>query len=44
MVEIVGMPWHWGYRLFPGDSANVLTPRGDPNTSIPEYKADFCAI
>jgi formate dehydrogenase major subunit len=46
MVEIVGMPWHWGYRgLFPGDSANVLTPHvGDPNTSIPEYKAFLCNI
>lgn len=46
MVEIVGMPWHWGYRgLFPGDSANVLTSHvGDPNTSIPEYKAFLCNI
>lgn len=46
MVEIVGMPWHWGYRgLFPGDSANVLTPHvGDPNTTIPEYKAFLCNI
>lgn len=46
MVEIVGMPWHWGYRgLFPGDSANVLTSHvGDPNTTIPEYKAFLCNI
>lgn len=46
MVEVVGMPWHWGYRgLFPGDSANLLTPHvGDPNTSIPEYKAFLCNI
>lgn len=46
MVEIVGMPWHWGYKgLFPGDSANSLTPHvGDPNTSIPEYKAFLCNI
>jgi formate dehydrogenase major subunit len=46
LVEIVGMPWHWGYRgLFPGDSANVLTPHvGDPNTTIPEYKAFLCNI
>lgn len=46
MVEIVGMPWHWGYRgLFPGDSANMLTSHvGDPNTSIPEYKAFLCNI
>lgn len=46
MVDIVGMPWHWGYRgLFPGDSANVLTAHvGDPNTFIPEYKAFLCNI
>lgn len=46
MVDIVGMPWHWGYRgLFPGDSANVLSPHvGDPNTTIPEYKAFLCDI
>ena len=45
-VDIVGMPWHWGYRgLFTGDSANLLTPHvGDPNTSIPEYKAFLCNI
>ncbi len=45
-VEIVGMPWHWGYvSLFPGDSANSLTPHvGDPNTTIPEYKAFLCNI
>ena len=45
-VEVVGMPWHWGYRgLFPGDSANVLTHHvGDPNTFIPEYKAFLCDI
>lgn len=46
MVDIVGIPWHWGYRgLFPGDSANVLTLHvGDPNTTIPEYKAFLCNI
>lgn len=40
-VEVVGMPWHWGYQgLSTGDSANVLTAHvGDANTSIPEYKA-----
>jgi len=40
-IEIVGIPWHWGYKtLIPGPSANELTPSvGDANTSIPEYKA-----
>jgi len=40
-VEVIGLPWHFGYQgLVTGDSANALTPRvGDPNTSIPEFKA-----
>ena len=40
-VHQVGVIWHWGYTgLSTGDSANVLTPHiGDPNTTIPEYKA-----
>ncbi len=40
-VHQVGVVWHWGYiGLSTGDSANVLTPHvGDPNTTIPEYKA-----
>ena len=47
-VEIVGLPWHFGYQgIATGsnenhltDSANSLTPHvGDPNTTIPEYKA-----
>jgi len=40
-VHQVGVIWHWGYiGLSKGDSANVLTPHiGDPNTTIPEYKA-----
>jgi formate dehydrogenase major subunit len=40
-VHQVGVVWHWGYTgLSTGDSANVLTPHvGDPNTTIPEYKA-----
>jgi formate dehydrogenase major subunit len=40
-VEVIGLPWHFGYQgLCCGDSANSLTPRvGDPNTSIPEFKA-----
>jgi formate dehydrogenase major subunit len=45
-VEIVGMPWHWGYQgLGPGESANVLTVSiGDANTQIPEYKACVCNV
>jgi len=45
-VHQIGMPWHWGYAgLSKGDSANVLTPSvGDPNTTIPEYKAFLCNI
>jgi formate dehydrogenase major subunit len=40
-VEVIGLPWHFGYQgIAKGDSANSLTPRvGDPNTSIPEFKA-----
>lgn len=45
-VEMVGMPWHWGYQgLAPGATANDLTPSvGDPNTNIPEYKAFLCNV
>ena len=45
-VDQIGMPWHWGYTgLSTGDSANVLTPSiGDPNTTIPEFKAFLCDI
>jgi len=41
MVEMVGLPWHWGYcGLCSGDSANILTPHvGDANTRIPEFKS-----
>jgi formate dehydrogenase major subunit len=41
LVHQVGVIWHWGFiGLSKGDSANVLTPHvGDPNTTIPEYKA-----
>lgn len=46
VVHQIGMTWHWGYTgLSTGDSANVLTPSvGDPNTTIPEYKAFLCRI
>ena len=41
IVHQIGMPWHWGFQgLCTGDSANKLTPHvGDPNTTIPEFKA-----
>lgn len=44
--EIVGMPWHWGYvGLVTGATVNDVTPSvGDPNTTIPEYKAFLCNI
>jgi len=40
-VEIVGMIWHFGQGCaVTGEACNILTPHvGDPNTSIPEYKA-----
>jgi formate dehydrogenase major subunit len=40
-VEVVGLPWHFGYQgIATGGSANDLTPHvGDPNTTIPEFKA-----
>jgi formate dehydrogenase-N alpha subunit len=40
-VHQVGVIWHWGFiGLSTGDSANLLTPHiGDPNTTIPEFKA-----
>jgi len=42
----VGMPFHWGYMgLAKGDITNDLSPSvGDPNTTIPEYKAFLCNI
>lgn len=45
-VEVIGLPWHWGYQgMAPGSTANDLTPAvGDPNTMIPEYKAFLCNI
>ncbi len=45
-VEIVGLPWHWGYSgMSKGDSANDLTAHvGDANTMIPEYKAFVCRV
>lgn len=45
-IEIVGLPWHWGYQgIASGSTANDLTPFvGDPNTRIPEYKAFLCNV
>ncbi len=44
--HIVGMPFHWGYMgKSTGAVANDLTPSvGDPNTTIPEFKASLCNI
>ncbi|KUK40792.1 MAG: Formate dehydrogenase, alpha subunit [Clostridia bacterium 62_21] len=45
-VEVVAMPWHWGYQgLSRGASANYLTPSvGDANTNIQESKAFLCNV
>ncbi len=45
-TEIVGLVWHWGYMgLSSGPVANDVTPSiGDPNTTIPEYKAFVCNV
>ena len=45
-IEIVGMPWHWGFEgMSKGSVANDITPHvGDANTSIPEYKAFLCNV
>lgn len=45
-IEIIGIPWHWGYQgLAPGSTANDITPSvGDPNVMIPESKAFLCNI
>ena len=44
--HLVGMPFHWGFMgMSTGASANDLTPSvGDPNTTIPEYKAFLCNV
>jgi formate dehydrogenase major subunit len=45
-VEIIGIPWHWGYQgIASGATANDLTPCvGDANTMIPESKAFLCNV
>ncbi len=45
-THIVGMPFHWGYMgMARGAITNDLAPSvGDPNTTIPEYKAFLCNI
>lgn len=44
--HFVGMPWHWGFMgMSKGAVSNDLAPSvGDPNTTIPEYKAFLCNI
>ncbi len=44
--HVVGLPFHWGYMgMNTGAVANDLTPSvGDPNTTIPEFKASLCNI
>lgn len=44
--HVVGMPWHWGFKgMNTGAVANDLSPSvGDPNTTIPEYKAFLCNV
>ena len=46
MKHLVGMPMHWGFMgMSTGASANDLTASiGDPNTTIPEYKAFLCNV
>lgn len=46
LKHLVGMPMHWGFMgMNTGASANDLTPSvGDPNTTIPEYKAFLCNV
>ena len=45
-IEVIGIPWHWGYQgLAPGSTANDITPSvGDANTMIPESKAFLCNV
>ena len=45
-LEMVGIIWHWGFAgLSKGPVANDVSPSiGDPNTTIPEYKAFLCNI
>jgi formate dehydrogenase major subunit len=45
-LHVVGMPWHWGFAgMAKGAITNDLAPSvGDPNTTIPEYKAFLCNI
>lgn len=44
--HVVGMPWHWGFKgMSTGAVTNDLSPSvGDPNTTIPEYKAFLCNV
>lgn len=44
--HVVGLPWHWGFKgMSTGAVTNDLTPSvGDPNTTIPEFKAFLCNV
>ncbi len=44
--HVVGMPFHWGFMgMAKGAITNDLAPSvGDPNTTIPEFKAFLCNI
>lgn len=44
--HVVGMPFHWGFKgMSTGAVCNDLAPSvGDPNTTIPEFKAFLCNI
>ncbi len=45
-VEIVGLPWHWGWTgIAKGDVTNWLTPQvADPSVFMPETKVFLCNI
>jgi len=45
-IHVVGLPWHWGFMgMSQGDVTNDLAPSiGDPNSTIPEYKAFLCNV
>ena len=44
--HVVGLPWHWGFKgMSTGAVTNDLSASvGDPNTTIPEYKAFLCNV
>ncbi len=46
LIHTVGMPYHWGFKgMSTGAVCNDLAPSvGDPNSTIPEYKAFLCNL